>query len=592
MTGRRRKVGRSISNDVSYPLSFDESCGATGSSEYLQDPAIGLLVDFFRDKGLATLKQEDGREDWYDDWIDYQAQHGLYAGLLSPRKYSSRGHKFDIGRLTRFVEVFAYFSPAHAYSLHVSLLGLSVILMSDNETLKREAIARLEAGELFALAVSERAHGADLLANEFTIRASETDGLLADGAKFYIGNANTAGLISILAKKVDGEKSGPTRRSAFVFFALRPQQPPGLQNVRKIRTLGIRPAFVGEFEVSNHSVADGDIISQGRDAWDAVFATVNLGKFILGFGAIGCCSHAFVEALDHMHRRILYDKRVTDLPHLRVATAIAFARLSAMKFYANRALDYLQTSRATDRRYLLFNAVQKARVSTEGVKVMALLSECVGAWGFEAATYFESALRDTQLIPALESSTHINFELTARFLGPYFAGTDAEAAPSVPPFGADPGEHLYWMEARFRSFRTVRFAHYLSAYELLRSVTNVDVFVQQVQAFSGFAEVGIRALNPAANGDLHFRLGRCLSIIAYAQLVAENSAANEAPLSLVSVIFHAFIEDLSQEALRLAAMFPAESSPRTQLKSVVRTSRTGETDFEDVSAFIANRYRI
>ena len=67
------------------------------------------------------------------------------------------------------MEVFAYFSPAHAYSLHVSFLGLSVILMSDNESLKQEATARLEAGELFALAISERVHGADLFA-----KANET----------------------------------------------------------------------------------------------------------------------------------------------------------------------------------------------------------------------------------------------------------------------------------------------------------------------------------------------------------------------------------------------------------------------------------
>ena len=77
------------------------------------------------------------------------------------------------------------------------------------------------------------------------------------------------------------------------------------------------------------------------------------------------------------------------MPHIRAATAIAFARLTAMKLYAYRALDYLQAAGADDRRYLLFNAVQKARVSTEGVKVMGCSSECIGARGFEADTYFE-----------------------------------------------------------------------------------------------------------------------------------------------------------------------------------------------------------
>src|SRR5204863_9407885 len=105
--------------------------------------------------------------------------------------------------------------------------------------------------------------------------------------------------------------------------------------------------------------------------------------------------------------------------------------LLALRLYAWRALAYLQAAAEHDRRYLLFNAVQKARVSTEGVKVMELLSECIGARGFEAETYFESALREAQMIPGLESSTHINFATTAQFIGPYFADTHCGPPPSL-----------------------------------------------------------------------------------------------------------------------------------------------------------------
>ena len=376
---------------------FDAPAPEAGAADYLTDPAARLLVEFFRGKGLEALKQEDRREEWYQDWIDYQTRHRIYASLLSPRQYSSLGGRLNLLRLTRFLEIFAYFSPAHAYSLHVTFLGLFPILMSSNESLKKEAIARLEGGGLFAFGVSEKAHGSDLLANEFTITATEPDGWRADGRKYYIGNANAACLISVLAKK----GGASSKRSPLVFFALRPGETPALRNVRKIRTLGIRTAFVGEFEVAGHSFPESDIICQGRDAWDAVFGTVNLGKFFLGFGAIGICEHAFAEAVAHMRKRVLFGKAVGDMPHIRAATALAFARLTAMKLFAYRALDYLQVAGDDERRYLLFTAVQKAKVSTEGVKVMGLLSECIGARGFESETYFESALREATLIPEL-----------------------------------------------------------------------------------------------------------------------------------------------------------------------------------------------
>jgi acyl-CoA dehydrogenase len=580
-----------IFSDAFYPLCFGGAATPAGTAAYLQDSSIRLLAAFFQDKGLAALKEEDRREEWYQDWIDYQARHHLYASVLSPRRYSSLGHRFNLLKLTRFLEVFAYFSPAHGYSLHVSFLGLFPILMSTNEPLKQEAVRMLEAGGLFAFGVSERAHGSDLLANEFTVTPAGPGTWRADGAKYYIGNANAAGIISVLAKKAAG--SGRTeKRSPFVFFALRPGASPGFGKVRKIRTLGVRTAFVGEFEVHGQTFPESDLIAQGRAAWDAILGTVTLGKFFLGFGAVGICAHAFAEAVAHMRRRLLYGKPVSAMPHLRTATALAFARLTAMKLYAFRAVDYLQAACAEDRRYLLYSAVQKARVSTEGVKVMSLLSECVGARGFEAETYFELALRDVQLIPSLEGSTHINFGLTAQFIDPYFAAStgDVPAPASVFLHNAEPEENPYLLAADDRNARTVRFGPPLRAYEPLRSVANVGVFLEQVEAFGAFAGGGVAALSPAGDTALPIALGKCFSVIAYAQLVAENCQAAQLAPATVSVIFHALVEDLSAEALHLAALFEPGSGPRGQLERVVRVPKTSAADFGSVAELIGARY--
>jgi hypothetical protein len=88
-------------------------------------PGIGKLTEFFEAKGLTALKQADRDESWYDDWLKYQAKHQLYAGVLSPAKYSSLGNRFDLLELVRFLEAFAYFSPAHGYSIQCTFLGCS-----------------------------------------------------------------------------------------------------------------------------------------------------------------------------------------------------------------------------------------------------------------------------------------------------------------------------------------------------------------------------------------------------------------------------------------------------------------------------------
>lgn len=572
-----------------FPQAFSEERRSAAADVYLTDPAIRSLAAYFEAKGLYALKDEDRREQWYEDWLTYQGEHRLYAAVLSPRQYSTLGGELDLLRLTRFLEVFAYFSPAHGYSLQVTFLGLFAILMGSNSALKQEAVKALEAGGLLAFGVSEKGHGSDLLGNEFTVRETSPGRFVANGAKYYIGNANCASIISILARKQTDRSAGRGRRAPPVLFVLRPKHAPGFGNVRKIRTLGVRAAFVGEFEVKDHDLPASDIVAEGRGAWESLFGTVTLGRFFLGFGSIGICEHAIEEAAGHVCGRVLYGKPVVDMPHIRSAMAQAYARLTCMKLYAYRALDYVHASNAADRRYLLYTAVQKAKVSTEGMKVMALLSECIGAKGFESDTYFEMALRDAQLIPGLEGSTHVNYLLTAEFVGRYFStpAADLTDPPSLVAGQTPAGENGYLMEARTGAVSDVEFPHFLDAYEPLTAVPNVRIFVGQVRAFRLFIRHRRPKRTVRAGSEVPLALGQSLAAIAYAQLVAENAARLHVPLPLVSAIFHAHINDLSALALSLAATANLDKVSRVLVRRVMAVPRTTRADWEFVSRRVA-----
>jgi acyl-CoA dehydrogenase len=556
-----------------YPQVF--SSASLANQLYLGDPAIQSLADFFIAKGLPALKAEDRAEQWYDDWLTYQAKHQLYARLLAPKEFSKLGTELDFFRLTRFLEVFGYFSPAHGYSLQVSFLGLFPILMGDNIALKREAVAALEAGSLFAFGVSEKEHGSDLFGNEFTVTESAPGQWIARGAKYYIGNSNCAAIISILARRMDLPVNGRVKRAPFVLFALRPKQCESFKNNQKIHTLGVRSAFVGGFEVADHPLSETDLFAQGRQAWDAVFGTVTLGKFFLGFGSIGICEHALHEAGEHLRRRVLYGKPAIDMPHLRQAFDQSYARLSAMKLFAYRALDYVQTASENDRRYLLFLAVQKAKVSTEGVKVMAQLAECIGAKGFEADTYFEMALRDAQLIPGLEGSTHINLVFAAQFIPRYFARRSEQPDPhqAIPPSlfagQTESGENPYLMQARAGAINSITFPHFLQAYRPLAHLPNVRRLVAQIKTFARLMRQPEKpAIEPAS--ELQLAIGQTFATIVYAQLIAENAARLNVDLEMITGIFHLLVTDLTNCALQWVALPKVDQKTRARLKRMIR----------------------
>jgi acyl-CoA dehydrogenase len=580
------------SNDVIWPRSFARPPAPDSVDSYLTNPPTAKLTEFFLAKSPATLADEDARELWHQDWLDFQSKHKIYASLLAPKQYSSLGHQLDLLNLTRFLEIFGYFSPSHGYSLQVSFLGLFSILMGNNDAIKREAVAALESGGLFAFGVSEKDHGSDLLANEFTVIDDSTpDRFIANGSKYYIGNANCAHIVCILARKVrkdEAHLSANHRRAPFVLLAIRPATSPAYQSVRKIRTFGIRSAFVGEFEVKNHPFPASDIIADGRAAWDAVFGTVTLGKFFLGFASIGICEHALEESISHLRRRLLYRKSVLDMPHIRHAAAQAYTRLLAMKLYAYRALDYVHAATATDRRYLLYCAVQKTKVSTEGVKVIAQLSECINAKGFESETYFESALRNIQLIPGLESSTHINLTTAAQFAENYFQRRSP--APIEPPKSVSRGdipssENPYLMQARGGAIYDIAFPHFLTAYRPLKQVPNVRQFARQAMEFAILIRRRTRQSPDKVAAESHdvrltLHLAQCMATIAYGQLIAENAAIFSLETPIISAIFHLLSTDLSTAGAALASLPNVDTPTRSLARRLIAIPITTDADWD------------
>ncbi|MGA2229533.1 MAG: acyl-CoA dehydrogenase [Tepidisphaeraceae bacterium] len=574
---------------TAWPAAFSTTTSTEASNLCLAEPAARKLAEFFEAKGLAALKQEDKTEQWYEDFLAYQSKHRLYASVLAPKLSGDSGRQFDLLRYARFLEVFGYFSPAHAYSLQTTFLALFSILMGSNDGLKAQAVAALEAGGLLAFGVSEKKHGSDLFANEFTIQSTGEGQWSATGSKYYIGNANCAAMISVLARKIEaGSGSAPQRRSPFVLFALRPGQSTGITALKKIRTLGVRAAFVGAFDVKDYQFSGTDIAGEGRPAWEAVMGTVTLGKFFLGFGSIGICEHAYDEAVTHMKTRTLYGSPVLAMPHIRFLAAQACARLIAMKLFAYRALDYLHAARAEDRRYLLYCAVQKAKVSTEGVKVMSLLSECVGAKGFESdETYFEMALRDAQLIPLLESSAHINLGLASQFISRYFGRFDPNLCepPSLTAGEATSVENPYLTTASTTAINSVAFPPFERAFESLADVPNVRLFLAQAKALQRLVQTKDAMANPEARFTL--ALSSCVATIAYGQLVAENAVLLGVPKEIISAIFHLLVADLSAACLSLASLPAAPAATPAFLSAAVAASQTPAGDWDFVSNRIA-----
>ena len=513
------------------PQNFDPGDLDEASAEIMRK-----TINFFEEKGKARIKEDDHQRVWYADFLKFVKKERIFATLLTPSKYGKDAQRWDTYRNTFFNEILGFYGLAYWYTWQVSILGLGPVWMSENEELKKQAAQLLNDGAVFAFGLSERDHGADVYSTEMTLTPQSDGTWLANGSKYYIGNGNEALMVSTLGKLADtGE---------FVFFTANFKH----EKYELVKNIVASQNYVAEFALHDYPVTEADILARGDAAWDAAMNTVNIGKYNLGWASIGMSTHAFHESINHASGRILYGNPVTDFPHVRNLFVDAYARLTAMRLFALRAADYMRTGSADDRRYLLYNAIVKMKVTTEGEGVVNLLWDVIAAKGFEKDTFFEIAARDIRALPKLEGTVHVNIALIMKFLPNYFVNSakfdevERQEHPNDDEFLFNQGPARGLGKVQFHDFRPV-YGQNLQP--------NVAVFQKQIAGLELMLMQARPEKSQLKDIDFLLSLGQMFTLVVYGQLVLENAAIYQTDSDTIDQMFEFMVRDFSAYALQL-----------------------------------------
>ncbi|WP_189132863.1 acyl-CoA dehydrogenase [Wenjunlia tyrosinilytica] len=503
---------------------------------------LRATVEWFESRGKKALVDSYIEREWYADFLEFIAKEGVFASLLTPAAEAGGdpGKRWDTSRVAAFSELLGFYGLGYWYTWQVTILGLGPVWQSGNEAARARAAELLRQGDVFAFGLSEKTHGADIYSTDMVLTPDGEGGFLANGAKYYIGNGNVAGMVSVF-----GRRAGIEGPDGYVFFAADSRHP----HYRLVKNVVNSQMFVSEFHLDDYPVRAEDVLHTGQAAFDAALNTVNVGKFNLCFASIGICEHAMYEAVTHAHNRVLYGRRVTDFPHVRRELADAYARLTAMKLFSDRAVDYFRTAGPEDRRYLLFNPMTKMKVTTEGEKVIDLMWDVIAAKGFEKDTYFDKAARDIRGLPKLEGTVHVNLALILKFMGNYLF-QPAEYPPV--PTRHDPADDTFlFRQGPARGLGSIRFHDWRAAYEEFADVPNVARFREQAE---GLCELLAKAApDETQKKDLDFllALGQLFALVVYGQLILEQARITDVERDVVDEIFDVFVRDFSAHATEL-----------------------------------------
>ncbi len=514
-------------------------------------------VEFFENKGKTKLKKDEHERVWYADFLEFVKENKIFATMLTPAAYGSRDTdiRWDTTRNCDFNEILGFYGLPYWYTWQVTILGLGPIWMGQNEKVKRKTAELLRQGEIFAFGLSEKAHGADLYSSEMMLTPLGGGKYVADGGKYYIGNANEAALISTFGKNSETDD--------YVFFVV----DSGHENYECVKNVVNSQNYVAEYALHAYPITEADILTTGRDAWDSALNTINVGKFNLGWASIGICSHAFYEAITHAAHRNLYGKYVTDFVHIQQLFTDAYTRLTAMKLFAKRATDYMRSASQQDRRYLLYNPMVKMKVTSQGEEVINLLWDVIAAKGFEKDMYFEMAARDIRALPKLEGTVHVNMALIIKFMANYFFNPDK--FQELPRRNDSKDDDFLFNQGPTRGLGKIRFHDFNIAYDSV-DLPNITIFKEQIDVLKEFLLKATPTEDQVKDIDFLLIVGELFTLVSYGQLIIENSRIEGIQDDLLDQIFNFMIRDFSKYALQL---YSKTGSTRQQMDLCMKMIR-------------------
>ena len=507
-------------------------------------------IAWFEAKGKKKLTDDDRNFVWYADFLSFINENQIFAKLMTPTGYGSKPEqsRWDTARIAAFTEICGFYGLCYWYTYQVSSLGLGPIWMSENEHIKTKAAQLLEDGHIFAFGLSEKEHGADIYSSDMILTKKDDGTYVANGGKYYIGNGNKAGMVSVFGLQAENKEH--------VCFVVNSQHP----NYHLIKNVVNSQSYVSQFELKDYPIAESDILHKGRDAWDAALNTVNINKYNLGWASIGICTHALYEAINHASHRNLYGKYVTDFPHIKALFIKGYTRLLAARMFTFRATDYMRSASAEDRRYLLFNPMVKMKVTTEGEHIINDIWDVVAAKGFEREMYFNMAARDIRALPKLEGTVHVNMALIIKFMPNYFFNPGT--FPEIPQRFDALEDSFMFNQGATKGLSKIQFHDYNEAYNLYDS-PNINLFKEQINVLK--ETLMMAGPSPEQQKDIDFLLsvGELFTLVVYGQLILEQAKIINLDEALLDQIFEIFVADFSKFALQIYSK-PSSSEKQSE----------------------------
>ncbi|MFP3989081.1 AMP-binding protein [Streptomyces sp. E11-3] len=265
--------------------------------------------------------------------------------------------------------------------------------------------ARVREGAVVSLALTERAHGSDLLAGELTA-VRTANGWRLDGEKWLINNATRADLVCVLART--GPEGG-TRGFSLLLVDKARLTPGSWRPLPAVSTHGVRGADISGIAFDGAEVPADALIGAEGEGLEIILKGFQITRTLCSAMSLGMADQALRTAVEFARTHRLYNRPLTELPHAARTLAESYADLLAMEaagLLATRSVHTLTEEQSA------VSAVVKYLVPTLGDQLIGALRGLLGARAMlvddHAHGVFQKIERDHRIVGIFDGSTAVN----------------------------------------------------------------------------------------------------------------------------------------------------------------------------------------
>ncbi|MGL1833883.1 acyl-CoA dehydrogenase family protein [Rhodocyclaceae bacterium SMB388] len=302
-------------------------------------------------------------------------------------------------------ETLAYHDGLADFAFAMQGLGSGAITLAGSESLKREVLPRVAAGEwIAAFALTEPDAGSDVGAMACEARL-EGDHYVINGEKTWISNGGIADVYCLFART--GEAPGTRGISAFV---IQPDMP-GFEVAERLDVIAPHP--LARLRFTDMAVPVANRLGAGGEGFKIAMRTLDIFRASVAGAALGFARRALDEALSHACGRRMFGHTLADFQLTQAKLGDMATDLDAAALLTARAAWKRDVQRQPTTREA---AMAKMTATENAQRVIDAAVQMHGGQGVRSGVKVESLYREIRALRIYEGATEVQKLIVAREL--------------------------------------------------------------------------------------------------------------------------------------------------------------------------------